>query len=57
MAEHDGGFSKYTRKKLPVKLIFKKEFSNITEARRFESFIKKQRNKTFYKKLIDGAFV
>ncbi len=55
--EHEGGKSKYTKKKLPVELVFKKEFQSLKEARKFEDFIKKQRNRNFYNKLINGAFV
>lgn len=57
LLEHNGGLSKYTRKKLPLKLVFKREFTNLKEARKFEYFIKKQRNKKFYQKLIKGGFV
>ncbi|MBI4098375.1 MAG: GIY-YIG nuclease family protein [Candidatus Levybacteria bacterium] len=55
--EHESGQSKYTKKKLPVKVVFKKEFQNLKQARKFEYFIKRQRNKDFYSKLINGAFV
>lgn len=51
------GQNSHTKSRLPIKLVYKKEFSNINEARKFEYFIKRQRNKKFYLKLINGAFV
>ena len=57
LKEHDAGKNSYTKSRLPVKLVYKKEFGNLTDARKFEHFIKRQRNKKFYLKLIHGAFV
>lgn len=57
ISEHEGGKSRYTKKKLPVRLVFKKEFEDIKKARKFENFIKRQRNRNLYNKLINGAFV
>jgi predicted GIY-YIG superfamily endonuclease len=51
------GLSKATKNKLPVKLVFVKEFLTLPEARSYEFFIKRQRNRTFYEKLIDGPIV
>lgn len=55
--EHEMGQYRYTKSRLPIKLVYKKEFNSISEARKFEYFIKRQRNKNFYLKLINGAFV
>ena len=57
LKEHNNGQNSYTKSRLPIKLVYKKEFNNISEARRFEYFVKRQRNKKFYLKLINGAFV
>lgn len=55
--QHNNGLSRSTGHRLPVKLVFTKEFSTLKEARSYEFFIKRQRNKKFYEKLISGAFV
>lgn len=55
--QHNAGQSKSTKSRLPVELAFTKEFRTLKEARGFEHFIKRQRNKSFYEKLIQGAFV
>ena len=55
--EHEMGQNSHTKSRLPIKLVYKKEFDNLKEARKFEYFIKRQRNKKFYLKLIHGAFV
>ena len=57
LEEHNMGKVSYTKSRLPVKLVYKKEFGSLTDARKFEYFIKRQRNKKFYLKLIHGAFV
>src|SRR3989338_9729510 len=54
--DHKIGKNSYTKSRLPTKLVYKKEFNNLTETRKFEYFIKRQRNKKFYLKLIKGAF-
>ncbi len=57
LIEHKSKQNGYTKSRLPIQLVFKKEFRTLTEARKFEYFIKKQRNVKFYQKLINGAFV
>ena len=57
LAEHRKGKNRSTRFKLPVKVVFKKKFLTLKEARKFEFFIKRQRNHNFYQKLIKGVFV
>jgi len=49
--DHDKGQSRYTKSRLPVKLVYNKEFGTLAEARKFEYFIKRQRNGEFYRKL------
>ncbi len=55
--EHIKGKNKSTRHKRPLKIVYTRTFTTLKEARTFEYFIKRQRNKKFYMKLIDGAFV
>lgn len=57
LGEHENGKNRYTKSRLPIKLVYRKTFDNVGEARKFEYFIKRQRNKKFYQKLIHGAFV
>lgn len=57
LEQHQTGQSKSTKNRRPIKLVFTKEFSALKEARSYEHFIKRQRNKVFYEKLIDGAIV
>lgn len=57
LKQHLNGWSKYTKNRLPVKLVFAKEFNILAEARKYEYFLKRQRNKDFYNKLISGAIV
>ena len=57
MNDHRTGQNRYTKSRLPVELVFAKQFSTLKEARKFEYFIKRQRNKEFYKRLIQGAIV
>lgn len=49
---HNSGQSKFTSKKLPWELVYFEKFDNKTEAIRREKFLKAQRNKEFYIKLI-----
>ena len=55
--EHLQGRNKSTKHKRPVKIVYLRNFETLKEARSFEYFIKRQRNKNFYKKLINGPFV
>lgn len=49
---HMDGRSKATKNRLPVELVYKKEFTTYLEAYRFEMYIKKQKSKKFIKNLI-----
>jgi len=53
LIEHNNGFSPYTSKKSPWKLVYVEKCESKTEAIKREKFLKKQRNKEFYRKLID----
>ncbi len=52
--QHNNGLSKYTKRKMPWKLVYFEEFENRSDAMRRESFLKRQRNREFYKRLIDN---
>ncbi len=50
--QHNNGESIYSRRKKPWKLVYSEEFENKTFALKREQFLKKQKNKDFYYKLI-----
>ena len=50
--EHNSGLSKYTSKKIPWQLVYFEKFETLSEARKRENFLKKQKNKHFYKRLV-----
>jgi putative endonuclease len=50
---HNEGLSKYTNRKKPWEVVYFEEYTTRTEAIQRERFLKKQRNSTFYKSLID----
>ncbi|MBU4452853.1 GIY-YIG nuclease family protein [Candidatus Parcubacteria bacterium] len=52
LKRHLNGRSKSTKNRLPLELIYKKEFSNYSEAYQFEMHIKKQKSKKFIENLI-----
>jgi putative endonuclease len=49
LSDHNTNRSKFTRFKGPWTLIFKREFTDKTQALQFEIYLKKMRNKTFIK--------
>lgn len=51
---HNQGLSKYTSKKIPWKIIYIETFGTKQEANRRELFLKKQRNHSFYERLISS---
>ena len=53
LPRHFEGRSRATRYRLPLKLVYTKEFSTFTEAYKFERHIKKQKSKKFIEVLID----
>ncbi len=53
LSQHNEGISKYTSRKKPWKLVYYEEFESRKEAIKRERFLKKQKNREFYKKLIE----
>jgi putative endonuclease len=51
---HNQGLSTYTSAKTPWAIVYFETFSSINEAMKREYFLKKQRNRAFYQRLIDG---
>jgi putative endonuclease len=51
---HNKGLSKYTSRKLPWRIIYFEEYKTRKEAIVRERFLKEQRNREFYKKLINN---
>ncbi|MCA1758517.1 MAG: GIY-YIG nuclease family protein [Bacteroidales bacterium] len=51
---HNSGKSRYTSKKMPWKLVHTENFETRSEALKREKFLKKQRNREFYKRLINN---
>jgi putative endonuclease len=52
LVEHNLGTSTYTSRKKPWKIVYTESVQTKTEALKRERFLKKQRNKSFYEKLI-----
>ncbi len=50
---HNQGLSKYTSRKIPWRIVYFEEYKMRTEALMRERFLKKQRNRDFYKSLIN----
>ncbi len=50
--DHNAGKSRYTSKKIPWKLVYSETFSSKKDALLRERFLKKQRNRSFYVRLI-----
>ncbi len=51
---HNQGLSRYTSKKVPWKLVYIEIFQTKKEANMRELFLKKQRNRAFYDRLISS---
>ena len=49
---HNSGSSTYTSRKIPWKIVYHEKFTDKTSAIKRERFLKKQRNRVFYKRLI-----
>jgi putative endonuclease len=54
LVEHNTGKTPYLRNLLPVKLVFRQEFSGLIEARKVESKLKKFKNKKIIEKIIQA---
>ena len=53
LEQHPHVGSKYTRRKVPWKLVYFEQFETKSEALKRELFLKKQRNKEFYQRLVN----
>ena len=52
--QHNSGESGYTSRKMPWKLVYFEEFNTKTDAIKRERFLKAQKNKVFYHRLINN---
>ena len=52
--DHNLGSSRYTRAKIPWELVYIESFKLKSEAIKRERFLKKQKNKDFYLRLIEN---
>ena len=52
--QHNKGESNYTKLKLPWQLVYFEGYETKTDALKREKFLKAQKNKSFYQKLIDS---
>ena len=52
---HNSGLNKSTQSNRPWMLVYREEYVNKGEALKREKFLKKQRNRNFYNKLVDGV--
>ena len=57
LIEHNTGLSKYTSSKMPWILRYVEQVKDMKEARKREAFLKRQRNRKFYEKLIATQLV
>ena len=57
LREHNEGLSKYTKRKIPWKMVYFEVFETKSEAIKREVFLKKQKSVVFLKKLIEGFTV
>ena len=53
LKEHNFGRTNYTSTKRPWTLVYSEEFNNKTDALQREIFLKRQKNKGFYQRLIN----
>ncbi len=54
LIQHNAGFSKYTSKKIPWKVVYSETFPSKKEAIIRERFLKRQKNRKFYDSLINN---
>ena len=52
--EHNEGKSKFTSKKRPWKIVYTEEFCYKSDAIKREKFLKKQKNRYFYNRIIES---
>jgi len=51
---HNAGKSRYTSRKLPWKVVYTESFATRSQAVKRERFLKQQRNRSFYERLIEN---
>jgi len=51
---HNSGKSRYTSKKMPWRLVYSEELKTRSDAMKREKFLKSQRSREFYQRLIEG---
>jgi putative endonuclease len=54
ISDHNSGNTNYTSKKMPWILVYFESFDNKTVALKREKFLKRQKNKDFYQRLINN---
>lgn len=52
LEKHNKGYSRYTKTKLPWRLVYKEEYNSLSEARKREYYLKSLKSKTVLEKLI-----
>ncbi len=52
--EHNSGKTRYTKNKRPWELVYSEKFISKKDALKRERFLKSQKNRSFYEKLIKG---
>ena len=57
LSAHNSGLSRYTKRKIPWKLMYFESFEQKTEALKRELFLKRQKNRAYYEHLISGSSV
>ena len=54
VARHNSGGSRYTKRGIPWRLVYFESFETKSEAISHERFLKRQKNRAFYERLISG---
>jgi len=54
LIDHNNGRSRFTSRKIPWKLVYTEVHPTKGEALKRERFLKRQRNRSFYKRLIEN---
>ncbi|MCE4565071.1 GIY-YIG nuclease family protein [Maribellus sp. CM-23] len=49
---HNSGKSRYTSRKLPWRIVYSESYATKSDALKREKFLKQQRNRAFYERLI-----
>lgn len=53
LEEHNSGRTRYSSKKIPWRIVYTEEYKIKSDALKREKFLKKQKNRTFYQRLIE----